>query len=223
MTGFDEKAGLWVGQATLNQVNAPAYTSNTVIPTPAPMSLRLILHVDNTGQPRLLQEVLLAWDPTLTDEPHTNGTYALYANEAALPAGASRIQRIASAGFPVMAPVLATDGAFGGTNTLNAIVLVNYDDPTNPFLHRYHPRHDNKDWDFVAYTNAVEVPNITREISLTFTSVTNAAAHPIWGVDAEAGSYTETITGLRAQPILLQGSLALQRISRIDQLQGITP
>ena len=75
---------LWVGQATLNQVNAPAYTGTDLISTPAPMSLRLILHVDNTGQARLLQEVLLAWDPTLNEAPHTNGTYALYASEQAL-------------------------------------------------------------------------------------------------------------------------------------------
>ena len=40
---------------------------------------------------------------------------------------------------------------------------IGFSDPTNPFLHRYHPMHDNKDWDFVPYTNAVEVPNITRE------------------------------------------------------------
>ena len=75
----------------------------------------------------------------------------------------------------------------------------------------------------MAYTNAVEVPNITREITMDFTTVTNAAADPIWGVDAVAGTYTETLLGLRAQPIVMTGPFALKRISRIDQLQGITP
>jgi len=223
LADFDERAGLWVGQVSLNQVNAPAYTTNTVISTPAPMSVRLIMHVDNTGQARLLQEVLVAWDPTLTDDPHTNGTYALYASEKFLPSSASQIKRITSVGFPVMAPVSLT-GLLGTTNdAMVGFVNISFDDPTNPFLHRYHPQHDNKDWDFVAYTNAVEVPNITRQISMDFITVTNTAADPIWGVDAVAGTYTESLTGLRAQPIIMTGPFALQRISRIAQLQGITP
>lgn len=223
LADFDERAGLWVGAATLNQINAPAYTGTNVISTPAPMSLRLIMHVDNTGQARLLQEVLLAWDLTLNEAPHTNGTYALYASEQALPSSATDVKRITSVGFPVMAPVPATDGEFGDTNSLSLEVNIGFGDPTNPFLHRYHPQHDNKDWDFVPYTNAVEVPNITRDITMDFTTVTNAAEDPIWGVDTVAGTYTETLTGLRAQPIIMTGPFALRRISRIDQLQGITP
>jgi hypothetical protein len=218
--GFNDKAGLWVGQTTLNQVNAPAYTGTNLISTPAPMSLRLIMHVDNTGQARLLQEVLLAWDPTLNEAPHTNGTYALYASEDALPSSATDVKRISSVGFPVMAPVPMSGGL---TNELEGTVNIGFGDPTNPFLHRYHPMHDNKDWDFVPYTNAVEVPNITREISMNFTAETNAALDPMWGVDTVAGTYSETLLGLRAQPIIMQGDFALQRISRIDQLQGVTP
>ena len=221
---FSSEGGLWVGSATLNQVNAPAYTGDAMIPTPAPMPLRLLVHVDNTGQARLLQEVLLAWDPTLTDEPHTNGTYALFAAESALPAGASQVRRISSIGFPVMDPVpLTTATNSVGADGLAGTVTIPFDDPTNPFLHRYHPMHDNKDWDFVAYTNAVEVPTIVRAIGLNFVEVTNTTAHPIWGVDAMAGTYSETITGLRAQPINLQGSFALQRISRLSTLQGVSP
>jgi hypothetical protein len=102
-------------------------------------------------------------------------------------------------------------------------VNVGFDNPTNPFLHRYHPQHDNKDWDFVAYTNAVEVPNLSRNIAMTFAADTNETADPIFGVDAVSGTYTETINGLRAQSIYAQGNFSLQRISRIDQLQGITP
>ncbi len=226
LSDFNEKAGLWVGTVSLDQVNSPAYTTNTVIPTPAPLALRLILHLDNTGQARLLQEVLLAWDPTLTDAPHTNGTYALYANEEALPASASQVRRISSVGFPLMSPVPLSAGltnSLGATNSLAGTVRIGFADPTNPFLHRYHPLHDNKDWDFVAYTNAVEVPNIDRFVELTFTDVASEAVDPLWGTDALAGTYGETITGLRAQPIYLQGGFALQRLSRIDQLQGIEP
>ena len=75
----------------------------------------------------------------------------------------------------------------------------------------------------MAYTNAVEVPNIQRAIRLSYTANTNEVAHPIWGVDAVSGTYTETIAGLRAQDVIVQGPFSLQRISRIDQLQGVTP
>lgn len=217
---FNESAGLWVGEVVLDRVNAPAWTTDTVIPAPAPMSLRLLVHVDSSGNARLLQEVLLAWDATLTDAPHTNGTYALYASEAALPPAASDVRRISSVGFPIMAPA-PMSGAF--TNGLSAVVEITFDNPTNPFLHRYHPRHDNKDWDFAAYSNAVEVPDIRREINLVFTPASSAQADPIWGVDAVGGTYTETVSGLRAQPVVLQGAFSLQRVSRIDQLQSLSP
>jgi hypothetical protein len=217
----DPKEGLWVGEAQLSQVNAPAYTTNNLLPA-SPLTMRLLVHVDGYGTARLLQQVALAWDNTITDPPYTNGAYALYADERDLPASAQDVKRISSVAFPTMDPVVMT-GLLGTTNTLSAIVNVNFDNPVNPFLHRYAPLHDNKDSNFVPYTNAVEVPNITRVIALSFTTVTNETAQPIWGVDAVAGTYQETLYGLRAQPVIVRGGLALQRISRINQLQGITP
>ena len=105
LSDFNPETGLWVGEARLNQVNAPAYTGTNVIFTPAPLSLRLIMHVDNTGQAQLLQEVLRPGIRHSTKPPHTNGTYALYASEDALPSSATDIKRITSVGFPVMAPL----------------------------------------------------------------------------------------------------------------------
>jgi len=222
LSPFNTMAGLWVGEAQLNQVNAPAYTGDGLLRAP-PLSLRLLVHVDAYGNTRLLQQVALAWDNTITDPPYTNGTYALYADARDVPSTATGVKRISSAAFPMMAPV-SLSGLLGSTNeTMVGLVNIGFDDPTNPFLHRYHPQHDNRDWDFVAYTNAVEVPNITRKVSLSFTTVTNATTDPVWGVDTVAGTYSETLYGLRAQSITTSGPFALKRISRIDQLQGITP
>ncbi|HNQ87649.1 MAG TPA: hypothetical protein PKM73_03335 [Verrucomicrobiota bacterium] len=210
-----EDEGLWVGSATLNQVNAPAYTGTALQGTPAAASFRLLVHVDAYGQARLLQRVVLAWDPTLTDAPHTNGTYALYADDQTVPTEATDVKRIDSVAFPVMAPVALT-GSF--SNALTGTVTVGFDAPTNPFLHRYHPMHDNKNWDFEAHPNAVETRTIERNLTLSFDAVTNASANPYYGVDQFTGVYQETLTGLRAQPVLVQGAFALQRISRINQL-----
>ena len=220
----DESAGLWVGQVVVNQVNAPAYTGTNLLATPAPMPFRLLVHVDGNGQASLLQQVVLAWDQTLTNAPHTNGTYALFANEQALPTGATDVNRICSVAFPVMAPVPLTGTLTGSlTNTLAGTVTVAFDDPTNPFLHRYHPMHDNLDWNWKPYTNAVETRAITRDLILTCNTITNVSANPYEGVDRVSGVYQETLSGLRAQPVILQGAFSLQRISQINQIIGTTP
>jgi len=212
-----ENEGLWVGAAVLDHVNAPAYEYAGLMPTPAPASLRLIVHVDGFGRSRLLQQVLLAWDSSLTNAPHTNGTYALFVNDADVPADAKDVHRISSVAFPLMPPLTLT-GEF--TNILTGTVTVRYDDPTNPFLHRFHPLHDNRDWDFNPYTNAVETRTIVRHITLDFDDPpTNVVHHPYWGVDQALGTYEETLTGLRAQPIVVKGSFWLERISRINELQ----
>ena len=219
-----DNEGLWVGQVVVNQVNAPAYTDTNLLSTPAPMSFRLLVHVDATATARLLQQVVLAWDPTLNNAPHTNGTYALYADDRTLPAEATDVSRISSAAFPPMAPVVLTGGLTNGlTNALTGRVTVRFDDPVNPFLHRYHPMHDNQDWNFQPYTNAVETPTIVRDLTLTLVTVTNAAANPYNGADRVNGVYQETLSGLRAQPIVMQGVFSLQRISQINTLKGITP
>jgi hypothetical protein len=215
-----DNEGLWVGQVIVNQVNARAYTSTNLLSTPAPMSFRLIVHVDATATVRFLQQVVLAWNTTLNNAPHTNGTYALYADKRTLPAAATDVNRISSAAFAPMVPVVLAGFL---TNALTGQVTVRFDDPVNPFLHRYHPGHDNQDWDFQPYTNAVETPTIVRDLAFTFVTTTNAAANPYNGVDRVSGVYQETLSGLRAQPIVMQGMFSLQRISQINTLKGITP
>jgi hypothetical protein len=216
LEGPNDAAGLWVGQAIVNQVNAPAYTGTNLLSAPAPASFRLLVHVDASGQARLLQQVVLAWDPTLTEAPHINGAYALYATDRTLPANATDVSRISSAAFPVMPPVPLAGSM---TNAVTGTVTVRFDDPTNPFLHRYHPLHDNQDWDFQAYTNAVETRTIVRAVSLAFNPATDGSANPFYGVDSVGGTYRETVTGLRAQAIRAEGAFYLQRISRASQLR----
>lgn len=210
--------GLWVGSVVLDQVNAPAYTGTNLLSTPAPASFRLLVHVDGAGQVQLLQQVVLAWDPTLTAEPHTNGTYALFASESAVPTGATHLRRIDSVAFPLMPPLPLLDQP---TNVLTGTLTTAFDDPTNPFLHRYHPQHDNRNARFEPYDGPVETRTIVRDLSLTFQSPTNSLANPYYGVDYKTGTYQETLTGLRAQPLCVQGVFTLQRISRINQLRTI--
>lgn len=212
-----ENEGLWVGDVTLDQVNAPAYSGTNLLATVAPLTLRLIVHVDGFGQCRLLQQVLLAWDSTQTNAPHTNGTYALFLEDVDVPADSEEVYRVSSVAFPRMDPVWLT-GDF--TNELWGTVEVGFDDPTNPTLHRFHPMHDNKDWDFESYSNAVETLEVSRDITMTFQEPsTNWVDNPYWGVDRAWGTYRETLTGLRAQPVLVEGTFLLRRISTINEIE----
>ena len=208
--------GLWLGDVVLAGVNAPAYTGTNILATPSPCRIRLILFVDSYQRVQLLQQVLLVWDTTLNSPPHTDGAYALYSDPSSLPDGAADVYRISSSSFPRMVP-LPLSGTF--TNELSGMFTISNTDPTNPYFHRYHPMHDNKNWDFEPYTNAVEVPDIVRNIHLAFADPsTNSPYDPFWGQDLVAGTYTETIEGLRSQPICTYGVFALQRISTVGEM-----
>ena len=209
----DPHKGLWVGDVRLTQVNCPAYSGTNLLPTTSACEFRLIVHVDAAGQARLLQEVLMAWTPT----SGTNGEYRLYRHPSELPPDARDVSRIASVAFPFMDPVPLT-GSF--TGTLSGTVTVDCNDPVNPFLHRYNPLLDNRDWEYVMYTNPVETRTVTRFIRLEFSDnvQTNSGGHPIWGVHAAGGTYQEVLRGLRVQDIVVEGSFSLQRISLLDEL-----
>lgn len=213
-----EKEGLWVGSANLTRVNAPAYSGTNVLETTAPMNIRIIMHVNGFGQASLLQDVILAWDDSLTDPPHTNGTYALFSDDVDVPSDADgETYRISSVAFPLMDPLIMIGSV---TNVLSGQVAVAFDDPTNPSLHRYHPMHDNKDWDFNVHSNAVETLDILREVAFTFDPVpTNMVHDPYWGGDRAEGTYRETMKGLREQDILVEGPFFLERITKINELK----
>src|SRR5438094_2648677 len=69
----DPRAGLWVGSAVIERVSQPAGLGSPTTPLPvgAPAQFRLIIHVDNSGQVRLLQKVLLMFKPgTLKPDPN---------------------------------------------------------------------------------------------------------------------------------------------------------
>jgi len=56
------RAGLWVGDAVVNQVGQPA-SGNPAnpVPTATDFQIRLLIHVDGNGRARLLHRVLQMW------------------------------------------------------------------------------------------------------------------------------------------------------------------
>jgi hypothetical protein len=243
-----DRTGLWVGTATFNKVSepqdptAPPNFTNTTA-TASSLQFRIIVHVDDSGVVRLLQKVLQCWqDGTLksagdvstnfvVDQP---GRYVLLSDEAlaanyrgaALRDGQEVARRFSTAAFGFKKPILmARTGDFGaGSSTCNASVVVAYDDPLNPFVHRYHPDHDNLNdrfeplrvWDDGRGPQTSESFSVTRQVELNFSSTDpNGLSLAGWGDNRIGGIYRETFTGLHRNPIVAEGTFQLFRVTPI--------
>ena len=174
----------------------------------------------------LLQELAQTPNQTVTREEllkeawaagSTNGM-TLYARRDLVPANAEEVWRASSAALPEMAPLsIGTNGLAG---TLSGTVKLAYDDPVNPFLHRYHPLFDNKNGQFEPYDGPVESRNVSRKITLKVgVEGDDGGEENEGGVDLPAdasttvtGSYQEKLVGLRAQEILVKGTFRLVKV-----------
>jgi hypothetical protein len=233
-------AGLWVGSASVSQVrnylklyerdnnNAPVVSSNgsyvvTSINTNfgsvvRPYSLRLIVHNDGTNA-YLLQRVYYGLDR------YTNLVVA-NAQGALDPTHLDSARRISATHLPWSSAnsPWAFSGQFAQGGTLSTSVDLPYDDQvSNPFLHTYHPDHDNLDVTFkTQLAKGYESYEIKRQITLNitppgsdFTSLTSAA-------QTLSGTYLETIL-LSGRPSAsrsfdVSGVFALNRLSTIATL-----
>ncbi|MCI5223648.1 MAG: hypothetical protein D3924_13500, partial [Candidatus Electrothrix sp. AR4] len=108
-------------------------------------------------------------------------------------------------------------------NTLLGGVRLEKTHPTNPFLHRYHPDHDNLNdrYEEFAEDVAQEVPDISRAIQMDFTTAWGGepdAKPPGWGETFLEGVYSEIISGLHKNEISIKGDFTLRRVSEVDVL-----
>ena len=109
-------------------------------------------------------------------------------------------------------------GSEGGELLCN--VVLNYDDPLNPFRHTYHPDHDNLDARFTdKQPEGRESFTVTRQVKIRFTdsdpdNVTLAG----WGDTQLGGNYSEIIAGLHKTPLHLRGTVRLHQASRVPVL-----
>lgn len=229
-------AGLWVGEASIKKVNQPASETDPNTPTPvgAPMNYRLILHVDEAGQVNLLNQVI-----QMLDKP--SGTFVLLTDDALIPFFSGSALRD---GQPVSRRMSAPsfgnfydddditrithkpmDGNFTGQDNtlLEVALLLPKDDPTNPFVHRYHPSHGAPN----VSTPPERVFEIRRNISMTFSGL-DSDGSPIdgqrglgWGSSNLGGVYREKICGVMGtctgQPadynLILEGDFELRKVS----------
>jgi hypothetical protein len=232
-------AGLWVGNAQVNQVanylkNYQTDANNNLVlsngayvvssintnigPTASAFPLRLIVHNDGTNAV-LLQRIYYGFD--------TSSNYVLATSESALdPTRLSTARRISSTQFPWTSSnlVWSLSGQLAQGGVLQTTATVNYDDQaSNPFLHTYHPDHDNLDSRFENQLPlGSESYQITRQITLNVAAPGGDFASLTSSAQSISGNYSETITltglGGATRSFNVAGAFSLNRISNLATL-----
>lgn len=242
-------SGLWVGSAEINRVEpylpalqrlaasavpvgpAPAVPEGvTVLPreemeanVPRTFPVRLIVHNPGSGSAKLLQQVFYGFDA------FTNPVVAT-SESVLLGSMLAQSRRITTSNLPWRAgnAPWAFSGRLGDASTLTTVVETGFDDHgSNPFLHTYHPDHDNLDPTFKTQVpRGMESYGIRREITLrVLPPSTNVFS--LGNSRTMRGWYTETIRllGLArgggtndTREFLVSGPFTLTRISEVPAL-----
>jgi len=195
--------------------------SLTPTPTASEFNLRLLLHVDASGQTRLLKEVIEMWQDgtTATDASGTTivtqpGRTVLVTDESLIgqfsgvsardgvPVG----RRLSTAGFDFAGTELPMSGDFAMGSTVIGTNLMSDTFARNPFKHRYHPDHQKGF-------------NLRRVIELEV-SPPPPNASPGYGERTLQGVYRETVTGLHRTNIVVRGTFRLNRVTTAATLNA---
>jgi hypothetical protein len=207
----DTLAGLWIGEAIVSAV-ASKPLGNAVKPTGTAFPLRYLIHVADNGTARVLSQVFMG---PMAAAPHDFG---LCLSEAGLKADAKfAARRIVATHLP-LDRALGTTGSFTIGSNLACTIATPFNDPTNPFVHQYHPDHDNKSGQ-TALVAGQESYTVTRQVSFAFTETPPGGGSATgWGSSVIGGTYGEVVSGLHKQTISLTGTFELRRASELGTL-----
>ena len=122
--------------------------------------------------------------------------------------------------MPRRSPVVEAAGSAIAGSQVNWALVHGFNDPSNPFVHAFHPDHDNMDAKFTtSLAEGVESYTVTRNCTLDFTSTPpDGSSIPGWGTTMLGGVYTEVMTGINKTPITLGGMFTMRRISEISTI-----
>lgn len=180
--------------------------------------LRLILHNDGANT-KLLQRVFYGFGL---------GTNVVVttAESRLLTSQLSTARRISAVHLPASSGNVPWNcsGTLQAGGNLSVTVPLAYDDQSsNPFLHTYHPDHDNLDAQFTStQPRGVESYTVNRQLTLTFTAPQNDFDSLTASTQDLGGNYAEAITflakGTDTRTFNVLGTFALKRISDIATL-----
>jgi hypothetical protein len=211
-------AGLWAGEVVLTKVNEVQKAVNgaaeDVSPTGREATLRILLHVDASGQVRLLKDVIVMQTqaqgvplppakPVLVTDPSQ-----IYNYEGVVKRGGKLVGlRYSAVAYDFPGFEMTMIGGIGPGLGCGGRIDIDKSAPTNPFRHKFHPDHG-------------QGFDIIRVFSLAFDGAPNdpLKAAPGYGVDRITGTYRESVAGLHKITLKTEGTVTLNRISTVPTL-----
>jgi hypothetical protein len=237
-------AGLWMGSAVVAQVGeylksyvrgsdgSPVIQTNGAYglsgistnlgSVPRMFPLRLIVHNPEVGNAVLLQRVYLGLDA------NTNAVIARQEsvlNRKLL----AQAKRISATHLPWTADNAswAFNGRWPETTNLAATITLDYNQASNPFVHTYHPDHDNLNATFSdVLPQGAESYSVSRDIQLNINPPDDDFSSLTAGGKTVSGAYLETITisglaratGSDTRQFHVGGAFSLNRITEVPVL-----
>jgi hypothetical protein len=251
--------GLWLGRVSVNGVSPVngydtvkttksfvnddgvatnvvevSYVAKTTMaaatPVSNPLEFNVLIHVDNEGNSKILQEVYLMQAPPAANG--TPGSFVLISDRRSLAnfqgtamKGRERSGRRLSSmvlglnGAARTNGFLPMSGQFKAGNAVTVTVGMDSQSPLNPFYHKYHPDHDNLTADFKVYQE--EAYGFARDITVALNADQDGAGAKN-GSEVMKGTYTEVIRGLHRLPIQVKGQVEMVRVSTLGAINPTT-
>jgi len=212
-------AGLWYAQVSVTNVqNAKEPSGGST--TSQPFPLVFLMHMNSSNVATLLSQAFIG-------KVASSGAMGITLRESQILGYTQsdvKPQRYVACQLPLLTRALAREsGDFNTGSTTKWIISVPFDDITNPFVHAYHPDHDNLGTDFkTPLKNGDESYTITRTCSFTFTSSPpDGSTIAGWGTTVLGGTYAETLSGLNSKTLRVSGRFAMRRSSEISELEPV--
>ncbi|MGJ8640343.1 MAG: hypothetical protein ACSHYA_13225 [Opitutaceae bacterium] len=205
-------AGLWIGEVEVDSVASTFQGSGST--TSKPFPLRYLLHIDDGGTARILSQV---FSGELAAAPNDLG---LTTFESALnPDSLESATRLSAAHMPLDLALTPNAGSVALGATAQWQISLPFTDNVNPFVHQYHPDHDNKDARGNALGNAEESYTVTRLVNFEFLSEPpDWASSTGWGSTVLGGNYSESIHGVHKLRLSSTGTFVFRRFNDIGAI-----
>lgn len=211
-------AGLWLVNTSVNQVDPTAGGGST---TSQPFPLLFLTHVDAEGNARLLSQAFVG---KLRSAGNPLGICVSEENVLGFSETDLKPVRYFAAQIPTSINSIVGSGSFATGDTATWTIPIAHNEPTNPFVHTYHPDHDNRDAKGNALPAGVESYAINRTCNFTFTdSPPDGRYIAGWGSTVLGGTYQETVVGLHKQNLQVRGTFQMRRVSEVADIDLTTP
>jgi hypothetical protein len=214
-------AGLWQCEVAVSAVSsttaAAARSTSKSQATAQAFPLSFLMHVDTAGKGRLLRQAFVG---RLVASGNPLGITVIERLIQGAAVSDVKPLRFFAPIMPRRSPIVETTGSAISGAEMNWSLVHGYTDPSNPFVHAFHPDHDNMDAKFTTpLAEGIESYTVTRNCTLSFTSTPpDNSSIPGWGTTLLGGIYTEVMFGVNKTPITLGGMFTMRRISEISTI-----